>query len=191
LAGKTVKCPSCQQPLKIAPAGSGNNKPAAPKPAAAGAKGAPAKAAAPKPAAPAAPRVDDLFDEIGLAPPVEGTRPCPGCSEPMPIEAVLCIKCGYNTRIGRRMHTEVGAGSAEEGGHGAVAQDLLDKAAGEIEGDAAEEKKKTGEGLPWWVYLIVLIILVAIAGAMIMRGGNEEPSEDKKGFFAPSAPALV
>jgi hypothetical protein len=190
LAGKTVKCPSCQQPLKIAPA-AGNNKPA---PAKAPVKApAPAvKAAATKTsAAPVAPRVDDLFDEIGLAPPVEGTHPCPGCSEPMPIEAVLCIKCGYNTRIGRRMHTEVG-GAQAEGGHGAVAQDLLDKAAEVLEGDEEAEKKKTNEGLPWWAYLIILIILISIAAAMIMRPtGEEKPEGEKTGFVANSVHAVV
>jgi hypothetical protein len=183
LAGKTVKCPSCQQPLKIAPA-AGNSKPAPAKAPASAAKAAAAKA-------PAAPRVDDLFDEIGLAPPVEGTRPCPGCSEPLPIEAVLCIKCGYNTRIGRRMHTEV-AGAEAEVGHGAVAQDLLDKAASVIEGDEEAEKKKTTEGMPWWVYLIILIILVSIAAAMIMRPtGKEENEGEKTGFVANSAHAVV
>lgn len=187
LAGKTVKCPNCQQPLKIA-AGGGNNQPA--KAAAPTGKSAPAKAAAPK-AAPAAPPHDDLFDEIGLAPPVEGMRPCPGCSEPMPIDAILCVKCGYNTRIGRRMHTEV-AEAEEHVGHGAVAQDLLDKAANVIDGDAEAEKAKTAEGMPWWVYLLVLIVLISIAAAMIMRGSGEETKEeDKKGFIGPAETALV
>lgn len=185
LAGKTVKCPNCQQPLKIQ--AGGNNQPAA-KAAAPAGKPAPAKAA-PK-AAPVAPPHDDLFDELGLAPPVEGMRPCPGCSEPMPIEAVLCVKCGYNTRIGRRMHTEV-TEAEEHVGHGAVAQDLLSKAATVIDGDEEAEKQKTAEGMPWWVYLIILIILVSIAAAMIMRGGGETKEEDKKGFIGPVESALV
>ncbi len=189
LAGKTVKCPSCQQPLKILAGGSGVNKPAAAKQAAPAAKAAASNAPAPKPAAPAQ-RVDDLFDEIGLAPPTEGTRPCPGCSEPMPIEAVLCIKCGYNTRIGRRMHTEVESAAAE-GGHGAVAQDLLDKAASDLEGDVEAEKKKVNEGMPWWVYLIVLIILISIAAAMIMRPTGEKSDEEKTGVVTTSVHALV
>src|SRR6476469_2018576 len=94
LAGKTVKCPACQQPLKV-PGGSAAPaaKPAAAKPASAqGAKpAAPARAPAPSPAAAAG----DLFDEIGLQAAAPDTRPCPGCTEPMPIAAVVCIKCGY------------------------------------------------------------------------------------------------
>jgi hypothetical protein len=183
LAGKSVKCPNCQQPLKIAAAGSGNNKPAtkavppSTKPSSANATSA--TAAPTKAASPAAPAQDDLFDEIGLAPPVEGTKPCPGCAAPMPIEAILCIKCGYNIRIGRRMLTEASSEEAVEG-HGAVAQDLLNKAANVIEGDEEAEKSKTTEGLPWWVYLIILIILISIAAAMIMRGGSEEKDEEGK-----------
>jgi hypothetical protein len=109
MAGKTVKCPGCAKPLKIpaepaqaaakaAPSNSAQGKPAAAKPAAGPANPAAAKAAKPaarqaagaRPAATPAPApADDLFDEIGLAPVVEGTRPCPGCTEPMPIEAVI------------------------------------------------------------------------------------------------------
>jgi hypothetical protein len=169
LAGKTVKCPGCQKPLKIP----GNA------PAAAAAKG-PAK---PAPAATPAQPSDSLFDEIGLAPPTEGTKPCPGCTEPLPLQAVVCVKCGFNTRIGRRMTTErVGGGDA--GGHGAVAQDLLEKAATIIDGDLEEEKKKTGEGMPWWVYLVVLILLICGAAYMLMRSGGEETEEGKAGLVA-------
>jgi hypothetical protein len=195
LAGKTVKCPNCQQPLKIPAAAAaavkspakpataaaskpGQTKPAAPAKPAAAAKPAPA---GPRPAAPAAPSGESLFDEIGLQAAEAGTQPCPGCTQPMPIGAVICINCGYNTRIGRRMET-VKIGGLEEGGHGAVAQDMLDKAATVMEEDAAEEKKKTGEGLPWWVYLIALGALIGLATWLLTRGGGEKSDEKKKGF---------
>lgn len=195
LAGKTVKCPACQKPLKI-PGGSAAAapaaKPSAAKPAAApsGAKpaatkpAAPAKAAAPAPTAGAG----DVFDEIGLQAAAPDTRPCPGCTEPLPIAAVICIKCGYNTRIGRRMETvKVGSGGGGPEGHGAVAQDLLDRAAQVMEDDAREEVKKTKEGMPWWVYLIALCILVTIGACMLMFWGREKESDDKKkGFIQPS-----
>src|SRR5882724_6751267 len=82
LAGKTVKCPSCQKPLKI-PGGEAVAAKSATKPAAAAARGAPARPAAPK-AAPAA-SADSVYAELGLAPPVDNTRPCPGCTQPMPL----------------------------------------------------------------------------------------------------------
>jgi hypothetical protein len=194
LAGKTVKCPACQQPLKIS-AGPTPASKAAAKPATASAKKSPAskpagaKVAAPAPA-PAKPS-DSLFDELGLAPPLEGTRPCPGCTAPLAIEAVICVKCGYNSRIGRRMTTEKASGGEGAGGHGAVAQDLLDRAASVMEGDAEAEKKKTTEGLPWWVYLIVLIIFIGLATWMLNRGGDEKTDENKKGFLPTTRGPLV
>jgi hypothetical protein len=198
LAGKTVKCPNCQQPLKIPaatpaaakapakPAAAAAAKPGQAKPTVAAKPASPAKpapGATSKAAAPAAPSGDSLFDEIGLQAAAEGTHPCPGCSEPMPIEAVICVKCGYNTRIGRRMETVKFGMGEEGGGHGAVAQDMLNKAATVMEEDAAEEKKKTGEGLPWWVYFIVLGALIGLATWLLMRGGDEKSDEKKKGFI--------
>jgi hypothetical protein len=205
LAGKTVKCPGCQKPLKI-PGGTAAPTAAAPKPAAkpAAAKPAPAKSAVAKPSTAkpstakqqAAARPADtpeprdgaqMFDEIGLQAAAEGTHPCPGCTEPMPIQAVVCIKCGYNTRIGRRMETmKVGGESDGPVGHGAVATDLLDKAARIIDEDVAEEKKKTKEGLPWWAYLIVLLALVGFAIWMLLNWGVEKPGEGDKKSSLPS-----
>ncbi len=190
LAGKTVKCPACQQPLKIpgGPAASAPAaKPAAAKPAAKPA--APTRAAAPAPAASAG----DLFDEVGLQAAAVGTQPCPGCTEPMPIAAVVCIKCGYNTRLGRRMETvKVGGGGGPDG-HGAVAHDLLNRAAQVMDEDAAEEVKKTKEGLPWWVYLVALCILITIAACMLMFWGKEPETEEqkmkRKGFWQPGGAA--
>jgi len=197
LAGKTVKCPACQKPLKI-PGGGGT--PAAAKPAAA--KPAPSKPAAAPAAKPAAAKTggaasrapapaasggaDDLFDEIGLQAAAPDTRPCPGCTEPMPIAAVVCIKCGYNTRLGRRMETVKVGSEGGAGGHGAVAQDLLNKAAQVMDEDAKEEVKKTQEGLPWWVFLIVLCLLIGLGAFMLMFWGKEPPSDEKKkGFLQP------
>jgi hypothetical protein len=184
LAGKTVKCPGCQKPVKIP--GS--------QPSAAQTKPAVAKQSAAKPAAATAPKSGpgkgteaDLFDEVGLQAAVAGTQPCPGCSEPMPIQAVICIKCGYNTRLGRRMETvkERGEGGGGHEGHGAVAQDLLNRAASIIDEDAAEETKKTKEGMPWWAYLIILLLLVAFAIWMLFNWGIEKPKDEQTGSLAP------
>lgn len=199
LAGKTVKCPGCQKPLKIpggqpatakepAKAAAKPTAPAAAKPAAgkqAAAKPAGKPAASAKPAAPSPAAANaDLFDEIGLQAAAAGTRPCPGCTEPLDLKAVVCIKCGFNTLLGRRMQT-VKLGSEEEGpvGHDAVAHDLLGKAAKVIDEDLAEEKKKTKEGLPWWVYLIVLVILIGCGAAMLILRKEKDNKEDKKGLL--------
>jgi hypothetical protein len=182
LAGKTVKCPGCQKPLKIP--GPAAAKPAAAKPATA----KPAASSRPAPTAPAAGGDGaHLFDEVGLQAAAEGTHPCPGCTEPMPIQAVVCVKCGYNTRIGRRMET-IKSSSEPIGavGHGAVAEDLLSKAAKVIDDDAAEDKKKTKEGLPWWFYLIILSALIGLATWMLLNWGIEPPKDDDKKSWQPN-----
>jgi hypothetical protein len=162
LAGKAVKCPNCQQPLRI-PGASAAPAKAAAKPAA-----QPALAAAAAPSKPAAAPLggsDDLFAEVGLQQQALNTRPCPGCTAPMSPEAVICIKCGYNTKLGRRMETiKVGSAGGPEG-HGAVAQALLDKAAEAIEEQKEEDRKKTAEGVPVYVYAIAL---AAVVGFCVM-----------------------
>jgi hypothetical protein len=205
LAGKTVKCPGCQKPLKIpggvAPAKAAS-KPDAAKAAAgksASAKSAPAKArgddddyslSADEPA----PRPkSDLFDEVGLKAAPKGTMPCPGCTEPLPPDAVICVKCGYNMKLGRKMQTmKVGSESHGAIGHGVVAQDLMDRAADVIDDDEDAEASKDKEGMPWWVYLIILIVLVSLGAYMLNRGGGGEESKDgKKTFRQPSSQLVL
>ena len=180
LAGKTVKCPKCKSPLKIAAAGGSPKsaqplaaKPSAPK--AVKVKPVPQESAAVVPVT----STESLFDEIGLQAAAAGTRPCPGCTEPMPLEAVVCIKCGYNARIGRRMETAKMGGDLE-GGHGAVATGLLEKAAQTLQEDEAEDIKKTSEGMPWWVYLIGLAVLVGFLGTMLVLGNLKEAAKERE-----------
>lgn len=177
LAGKTVKCPGCQKPLKI-PGAAAPAKASAAKPGSApAAKGPATKAGAAAPAG----QMDDMFDDIGLKAPEAGTVPCPGCGEPMAIAAVVCVKCGYNAKLGRKMNTvKVGTESEAHSGHGSVAAGLMEKAAAVIEGDEEAEATKTTEGMPWWVYLVILIILIGIAAYMLNRSGGEEESKDGK-----------
>jgi hypothetical protein len=211
LAGKTVKCPGCQKPLKI-PGGAAPAQAAAkPDPAkAAAGKSAPAKSA-PAPSATAKSRGDDddyslsaeepaprpksdLFEEVGLKAAPKGTMPCPGCSAPLPPEAVICVKCGYNMKLGRKMKTLSTGGESSGGiGHGAVAQDLMDKAAETIEGDEDAEASKDREGMPWWVYLVILIVLISIAAYMLNRGGgsSEESKDGKKALLEPGRAVLL
>ena len=191
LAGKTVKCPGCQKPLKIPGDGAPAKSPAKPasKPAA---KQASASAGA-KPSAPSSlGGMGNLFDEAGMQAAAKGTIPCPGCSEPLEPEVVVCIKCGYNMKLGRRMQTmKVGSEAGGNIGHGAVAQDLLDKAAQTMDEDAAAEATKTTEGLPWWAYLVLLILLIGLATFMLMFWGKEKPKDGEKAFLPNATPALV
>lgn len=184
LAGKAVKCPNCQQPLRIPgaaqpaakstaqPAAKGNAQPAAAKVAAA----APAKAAA-KPASASSSGIglgdevrarsldDSLLSEVGLHQQAANTRPCPGCMAPMGPDAVVCIKCGYNTKLGRRMQTVSVTGGGGPEGHSAIAEELLQKAADSIEEQKDEDRKKTAEGVPLYAYALAL---AAVIGFCVM-----------------------
>jgi hypothetical protein len=199
LAGKTVKCPGCQKPLKIPAAApekvatkSTASKPAGAKPAPASPSGGEddyslsADEPAPRPKS-------DLFDEVGLKAAPKGTMPCPGCTEPLPPDAVICVKCGYNMKLGRKMKTLTTSGESHSAaGHGVVAQDLMDRAAETLEGDEDAEVSKTKEGMPWWIYLVILLVLIGLAAYMLNRSGSSEESKDgKKAWLNPSCQSTL
>ncbi len=93
VAGKKIRCKGCGE-IFVATA-------------------APARAAAPpaKPAKPAKPAADDDDDDMGDGKPYDitalDTAPrCPECANEMEgPEAVICLKCGYNTRTRSRVVT--------------------------------------------------------------------------------------
>lgn len=146
LAGRTLACPKCKQPLKIVAA------------QAAGAPAAVAAAAAPHANA-------DLFDGLGMKARDTTVPRCPGCNADLPPNAVLCVKCGYNIKLGRRMQTISMSGEgpavASGGGHGAgVTSMLMARAAAAAEEDEIAEKSKTKEGMPLWLLFVGLFACV-------------------------------
>ncbi|MFN0021085.1 MAG: hypothetical protein ACKVP0_22735 [Pirellulaceae bacterium] len=154
LAGKTLACPKCQQPLTI-PGGAAQRPAAASRPAP-----APAAQSAPDPSAPS------IFDEAGIkARPTTG-QVCPSCYHAMKQGAIICVHCGYNLQLGRKMVTQVhGRGDA---GHGEAAEIALQRAANTLEEDKREERKKTSEGIPWWGYLIFFSAAVGLLTMMLL-----------------------
>lgn len=151
LAGKKVKCPNCQIPLAI--------------------PGATAPAAAPAPLPTLTNTAASMFDEAGMSAAPVGTIACPGCTAPLSPGVVLCIKCGFNLKLGKKMGTAVvGAhsGGGGHGGHGDVAATLLARAADSLEADRQAEIEKTSSGMPWWVYLIALKFAVGFMIGMTM-----------------------
>lgn len=166
LAGKRVKCPKCAQPLQI--------------PGAAGVASAatvPRRQAAPAQTS-AQSSAGSLFDEAGLTAEAINSGPaCPNCRAPLAPEAVLCVQCGFNRKLGRQMQTIVaGGGGGDAGGHaghGDVAADLMARAARTIEEDIHAEKTKTSEGMPWYGYMALLLGVVLFLVAMqFMPQGN-------------------
>jgi uncharacterized Zn finger protein (UPF0148 family) len=181
IAGRTVACPKCRQPIQVPAVATGSpagrvqsteaSKPtAAPKPAAAAPKPAVAKPVAAKPAGPAPPvppigaPSNDLFDEVGLKA-VAGPR-CPQCSTPLNPNAVLCVTCGFNIQTGEKL-TEAKVQSRGEGGHAAVSDSLLKRAVERIEDERQEEKKQRAQGAPTYVYFFAFAAVIAFAATML------------------------
>jgi hypothetical protein len=153
LAGRTVQCPKCKSPLAI---------PAPQRAAAPLAPAAPQAPASPQPFA-AGP---SIFDDAGMRTFTAGKPLCPECQAEMQPGAILCVKCGYNVQLGRKMTTYAKGATAKEGGHADAAADLLRKAAKQLEEDRLEEKNKYKTGMPWW--MIGGIFLFALATCIML-----------------------
>ncbi|MEQ8790865.1 MAG: hypothetical protein RIC55_31675 [Pirellulaceae bacterium] len=170
MAGKTVRCPKCKQPLKIPGGASRPTSPSAP------------QSAQPR-GVPAAPANDlgDLFDEIGLAPPEPTAtgHPCPSCGQPMRPGAVLCVNCGFNLQTGQRVasdapQTAAKPKDAEEGHGAAAAEEMIAKASKELsETPISAEGTDFGEGtnpIAWVVALCLPLLLGVAVFAIAMWG---------------------
>ncbi|MGE0758270.1 MAG: hypothetical protein AB7O38_14675 [Pirellulaceae bacterium] len=147
LAGQTLRCPKCSQPLTI---------PAARAPVA-------QRQAVP---APPANSMGDLFEEAGIKE-HKGPR-CPKCAHPLANpNAVICTSCGYHLHTGEQISGAKVYKSGERG-HAEATDTLLDRAAKQIETDKVEEKKNQSQGLPAWMYLIALTALTAFVITMFL-----------------------
>lgn len=150
MAGKTLKCPKCQQPLKVPARAAAAARPAA----------APATAGAP------ASSLAGLFEEAGFKE-HKGPR-CPQCAEPLKrADAVLCTHCGFNLQSGQKVEAPKIYKDGERG-HAEAADDLLNRAAVQIEVDKQEEKKNRGAGMPAWVIFLALSGMVAFVATMFL-----------------------
>ncbi|MBC7854421.1 MAG: hypothetical protein IAF94_13390 [Pirellulaceae bacterium] len=153
LAGKTVKCPKCQQPLTI-PGG------AAPTPRQAPAQ----RQAAPQPVPDST--APSIFDDAGMKARQATGQVCPGCYHPMKAGTIVCVHCGFSLQLGRKMEMQVfGKG---EGGHGEAAGQALQRAANMLEDDKREERKKVNEGVPWWAWLILFCAATGLLTMMLL-----------------------
>jgi hypothetical protein len=143
LAGQTLLCPKCSQPVTIP----SPNAPQVKK-----------QVAAINPMA-------DLFDEVGIKE-YQGSR-CPQCNSPLRPNAVLCTECGFHLQSGQKMSAAKVVKTGERG-HAEATESLLDRAAQQIETDKVEMKKNQGQGASAWIYLIALSILIGFVVTMFM-----------------------
>jgi hypothetical protein len=123
-AGKKGKCPCCGATIVLAAAGTngpagetfGTEAPALPRSATASGASPRTRPAA---AAPQPPADDDLtsamYDlarEADTAPQVDNSPRCPQCVSPMAAGAVLCVRCGFDTRTGKKISAAPAAPAA-------------------------------------------------------------------------------
>lgn len=146
LAGKTVQCPKCKNPLTI------------PSPAAAGVASAPAG--------------PSIFDQAGPKGLSDGERFCPSCEARISSSAVLCVKCGYHLQTGKKL---AGAKVKKAGGgdgHGASAEDALERAREAIEEEKEAKAKETEEGMPWYVLAGIFVFFTSFLCMMLWLPGD-------------------
>jgi hypothetical protein len=139
LAGRSVACPKCKQPLKIG--------------------------VAPAPAPAASPAMIDLLQEAGFDD-IQGPR-CPKCSNPIQAGSLLCVSCGFNLQTGEVLEGAEVRLSGERGEKGA-ANKLLESAAGRIAHEKLEDKKTRAQGAPIWIYFVALAGVGAFVACMLI-----------------------
>lgn len=139
-AGKVIKCPGCTKKLRVP-------------------TGKPVAAAASKPAAKS--DLDDLFAEEGFDRQVASA--CPECGKEMEAQSVLCTNCGFNKQSGERMTAHQTDGVDIDMG---TVQ--LNRAAASMERDAAlQQRMHSKAGMPWWMLLVVLFVIVSGSGLLV------------------------
>jgi DNA-directed RNA polymerase subunit M/transcription elongation factor TFIIS len=203
LAGKAVKCPACQQIIKVpssgaapkqaAAPGAGAAKPgaakqAAPRPAASGmpAKAntnAPsnvaAKAAPPKPGA-----MDELFEEAGFA--VVTGKFCPSCSKLLQPGAILCTQCGYHLESGNKYDGHQSTFEDHDSGEAA-----LRRAEVEIKRNRDAQERMEAAGMPPWMMAMVLFILSSCTAVAVTAVNVSRRSKDDTTTFNATATMLL
>jgi len=201
MAGKAVKCPTCQAVIRVPAAGGAKPtsaagakptaapaKPAAPaaaKPARPGnaqpsaTRPATTRPAAARPAAPVAAKgeLDDLFREAGFE--MKTGKTCPSCFESMPKEAMLCVRCGFHFESGAKVvghQTEL-----DDEMSGAAA---LKKAARDLQSaKTMQEKMTSGSGMSWWLLGLIFFIIISVTGVAVVGVNNSRREDDAKLAF--------
>lgn len=156
LAGKTVRCPKCKQPLTIP-------NPKAEAPAAKSAWGS----QGPDPFAVGAGGLEGLFDEEGFtAAPKHAGPVCPSCGAAMEPNAMICIECGFNLQLGQRMAAFQGVETGGHDAHSSSAHALLARAEEEIrQTPLTQSDSDYGDGAQAYILAGVMVV-----GAVVMLG---------------------
>jgi hypothetical protein len=175
LAGKSGKCPKCQNAIKIPnPAAGAPAKAAAPVGAATKAPAAKAKPAAPVQVAAAqqSNKFESLLDDVGLT---KKTGPvCPKCGVGIRPGTVLCTGCGLNFETG-----EVATSFEATAAKLEFRNEFLQEAAHNMSRDVVMDERREKSGIPWWMIMAYFLgaVTLCAAGVVIVDGRFNEPAE--------------
>jgi len=111
---------------------------------------------------------------------------CPSCFTVMPAGAIMCIECGYNATTGEQVESvSYVEQDTKAAAQGTPTEQMLEMAAVTMD-ESAKDAKKT-DGLPWYVYFILLAAVVGFLAAMAALTNNGEEEEDEGPTMAPAA----
>ena len=154
MAGKSGKCPKCQQVIRIPAAGGAASPKTAPSAKTPSAKAAPAPAASNAMAS--------LLDAAGIVQ-KSGTF-CPNCDQPSKPGTVLCTNCGFNFAEGTKVE---GHKSLEKKQFG---NKNLNHAVEMMARDELTQKRMLNTGFPWWAMVASLLgLLIFVCGALVKK----------------------
>lgn len=159
MAGKSGKCPKCQQIIKV-PADGAQGKGAEAK-VSNGPDASKKVAAASKVVIPTVPNaLDGLLESAGLS--QRQGKYCPNCDAQIQPGAVLCIQCGFSFSEGTKLEAHKAVSTKRFGNK------QLNEAIDMMARESVTEARLLKTGFPWWFLFAFLTgVMVLIAGALI------------------------
>lgn len=160
-AGKSGKCPKCQQEVRVPVPKS--------KPAAAS---APAAARAGTASSESASGLETLFDDAGLT---QKRGPvCSTCGAAIKPGARVCTQCGWNFETGEQL-----AGFNVHAEKPEFDNLYLNEAAQNMRRELAMDDRREKSSMPWWVIMSFLIgaMTLCAAGVVIIDGLTGTPAD--------------
>lgn len=166
LAGRSVKCPKCANPIKIPAAGTNPKSPAKKKANVRSKQTAGASSSVANP-------MLDLLRDAGVQSMPQGPV-CTSCGSEMGATAIICVECGFNSETGQRLTTEASLDTGDEMEYGGQtsAESLIAKADRELdESEISDIDPDFGDGADSMIIAgvaaLVMLVLVGTGLAIV------------------------
>ncbi len=174
MAGKSGKCPKCQQTIRI---------PAAEAVSGAGTTSKPSSPAKPTKPSPAGMQPNQrgamagLLDAAGLV--QKAGSFCPHCDQPSRPGTVLCTHCGFNFSEGTKVEGHKAIEKREFGNKN------LNEAAAMMVREESTQTRMLNSGTPWWMMFSILTgLLLFVGGALVKMDASTSGEISKIGVLA-------